>query len=67
MTKTRQDVHTYRIDKKCDVCKTGNLITTGNGYEHKCDNTDCGILVTLTEIYPEFVTEAIGAVEIIGD
>ena len=39
--KTRQNVHTYRIDKKCDNCLTGSLITTGNGFEHQCDNIDC--------------------------
>ena len=68
MTKTKQDVHTYRIDKQCNICTKGNLIATGVGFEHKCDNPDCQQLTTLVnETYPEFVTEAIGAIEKIED
>lgn len=40
-------VETYRIDKKCDKCKEGNMICTGEGFtqwyttwKHKCDK--CG-------------------------
>lgn len=68
MTKTKQNVHTYRIDKICDVCNRGNLISTGTGNEHRCDNPDCQEITTLAgELYPQFITEAIGAVEIISE
>ena len=73
--RTRQEVRVYRINKECDHCKTGNLISTGKSFttnvtsfEHKCSNPECKeFTILVNEVYPKLVHEPNGEIEIILD
>ena len=58
------EVKVFRIKYKCPKCETGYLKQAkrkkhfmipdkeGDGYDHKCDNKDCGYEQELKRIYP---------------
>jgi hypothetical protein len=68
---TKQEVRTFRIDKKCSKCNTGNMIATGTRYttnvthvQHKCDycNHECSYI---NHSYPIYNNEKIGEITIL--
>jgi len=68
---TKQEVKTFRIDKKCSKCDIGNMIATGSRYttngtyvQHKCDNCnhECSYI---NQSYPIYNHEKIGEITIL--
>jgi phage FluMu protein Com len=70
---TKQEVRTFRIDKKCPKCDIGNMIATGTRYttnvtqvQHRCNNCshECSYI---NQSYPLYSHENIGEITLLID